>query len=148
MAYTSPFSSPYAASSTTPSGVPLAYLQSSVETASPSKLLVMLYERLVLDCRRALAAQQAGDHPVAHNNLLHAQDIVVELQSSLRPGVWEGSDALTSIYSHLMVQLVQANVQRDATITSQCLDIVVGLADAWREAATEAALPTDTARSA
>lgn len=148
MAYTSPFANPYAASSATSSGVPLAYLQSSVETASPSKLLVMLYERLVLDCRRAVAAQQAGDHPVAHTNLLHAQDIVVELQSSLRPGVWEGSEGLNSIYSHLMVQLVQANMKRDVTITSHCLDIVVGLADAWREAATEAALPTDTARSA
>ena len=148
MAYTSPFSSPYAASPAMPSGVPLAYLQSSVETASPSKLLVMLYERLVLDCRRAVAAQQAGDHPVAHNNLLHAQDIVVELQSSLRPGVWEGSEALNSIYSHLMVQLVTANVQRDAAITSHCLDLVVGLAEAWREAAAEAARPTDTARSA
>jgi flagellar protein FliS len=148
MAYTTPFSSPYAASSATPGGVPLAYLQSSVETASPSKLLVMLYERLVLDCRRAVVAQEAGDHPVAHNNLLHAQDIVVELQSSLRPGVWEGSEALSSIYSHLMVKLVQANVQRDVAITSHCLDMVVGLADAWREAATDVARPTDTARSA
>jgi flagellar protein FliS len=148
MAYTTPFSSPYAASATTPSGAPLAYLQSSVETASPSKLLVMLYERLVLDCRRAVVAQEAGDHAVAHHNLLHAQDIVVELQSSLRPGVWDGSEALNSIYSHLMVQLVNANVRRDVSLTSHCLDLVVGLADAWREAATEAARATDTVRSA
>jgi flagellar protein FliS len=148
MAYTSPFSSPYAASSATPSGSPLAYLQSSVETASPSKLLVMLYERLVLDCRRAVAAQEAGDHAVAHHNLLHAQDIVVELQSSLRPGVWDGSEGLNSIYTHLTVQLIQANVQRDVTITSHCLDLVVGLAEAWREAAAEAARPADAVRSA
>jgi flagellar protein FliS len=148
MAYTSHFSSPYGSSPTAPSAAPLAYLQSSVETASPSKLLVMLYERLVLDCRRAVVAQEAGDHAVAHQNLLHAQDIVVELQSSLRPGVWEGSEGLNSIYTHLMVQLVQANVKRDVTITSHCLDMVVGLAEAWREAAAEAARPTDTARSA
>lgn len=148
MAYTTPFSSPYAAQAATSSGAPLAYLQSSVETASPSKLLVMLYERLVLDCRRAVAAQQAGDHAVAHQNLVHAQDIVVELQSSLRPGVWEGSEGLNSIYAHLTVQLVQANVKRDVTLTSHCLDIVVGLAEAWREAAAEAARPTDTAQSA
>ena len=148
MAYTTPFSSPYAASSATSSGAPLAYLQSSVETASPSKLLVMLYERLVLDCRRALAAQEAGDHTVAHRNLLHAQDIVVELQSSLRPGVWDGSEGLNSIYAHLMVQLVNANVRRDMELTTHCLDLVVGLADAWREAAAEAARPTDAVRSA
>ncbi len=148
MTYTSHFSSPYGSSASPAPSTPLAYLQSSVETASPSKLLVMLYERLVLDCRRALAAQDAGDHAIAHHNLLHAQDIVVELQSSLRPGVWEGSEGLNSIYSHLMVQLVQANVKRDASLTTHCLDLVVGLADAWREAAAEAARPTDTARSA
>ncbi len=148
MAYTTPFSSPYGTSSATSSGTPLAYLQSSVETASASKLLVMLYERLVLDCRRALAAQQAGDHGVAHHNLLHAQDIVVELQSSLRPGVWDGSEALSSIYTHLQVKLVEANVQRDPEATSHCLDLVVGLAEAWREAAADAARPADAVRSA
>ena len=147
MAYSSSFSSPYGAPASASGGTPLAYLQASVETASPSRLLVMLYERLVLDCRRAVAAQEAGDHPTAHHNLLHAQDIVVELQSSLRPGIWEGSESLNSIYSHLLVQLVRANVGRDVSITSHCLDLVVGLADAWREAA-DVSRPVDTVRSA
>ena len=35
-----------------------AYMDASVATASPARLLVMLYERLVLDVRKALAAQQ------------------------------------------------------------------------------------------
>jgi flagellar protein FliS len=99
----------------------------------------MLYDRLVLDCRRAIKAQRSGDHLAAHGHLLHAQDIVAELQSSLRPELWDGAEALSSLYSHLLVQLVQANVRRDATVTAQCLDLVVGLADAWRQAALETA---------
>lgn len=116
-----------------------AYTTASVQTASPARLLVMLYDRLVLDCRRAIMAQRAGDHAAAHGHLLHAQDIVAELQSSLRPELWDGAEALSSLYSHLLVQLVQANVRRDATVTAQCLDLVVGLADAWRQAALETA---------
>ena len=61
-----------------------AYMDASVATASPARLLVMLYERLVLDCHRALEAQQAGDHPEAHRQLVHAQDIVMELRKQYR----------------------------------------------------------------
>ena len=123
-------------------GSSAAYVQASVETASPARLLVMLYDRLVLDCRRALVAQQDGDHQAAHGHLLHAQDIVAELQGSLRPELWDGAEGLSSLYSHLLVQFVQANVRRDMALTTHCLDLVVGLADAWRQAA------MDQARSA
>ena len=120
-------------------GSSTAYVQASVQTASPARLLVMLYDRLVLDCRRAIVAQQTGDHAAAHEHLLHAQDIVAELQGSLRPELWDGAEVLSSLYSHLLVQLVQANVRRDMSLTSHCLDLVVGLADAWRQAAMEQA---------
>lgn len=118
---------------------PATYLQASVETASPARLLVMLYDRLALDCRRAVAAQESGDHDAARTQLLHAQDIVAELQSSLRPDLWDGGPALNSLYAHLLVQLVRANVDRDVVTTRHCLDLVDGLADAWREAALQAA---------
>ncbi len=111
------------------------YLESAVQTASPARLLVMLCERLVLDCRRALDFQRSGDHAVAHEQLVHAQEIVVELQSSLKPDLWEGAAQLDSLYSHLRVQLVRANIQRDAEATEHCLELVSGLAEAWREAA-------------
>lgn len=122
--------------------LPSAYVQASVETASPARLLVMLYDRLALDCRRALAAQESGDHQAAHAQLLHAQEIIALLQSSLRPEIWDGGPALNSLYSHLLVELVRANVDHDTAKTAHCLDLVTGLADAWREAA------MDTARSA
>lgn len=118
---------------------PAAYLQASVETASPARLLVMLYDRLALDCRRALASQEEGDHQGAHHQLVHAQEIVSLLQSSLRPDVWDGGPALNSLYSHLMVELVRANVDHDTARTAHCLDLVDGLAEAWRAAALETA---------
>jgi flagellar protein FliS len=119
-----------------------AYVESSVQTASPVRLLVMLYDRLVLDCRRALDLQDAGDHQGAHRQLVHAQDIVAELQATLDKDAWDGAAQLDGLYSHLRVQLVQANVRRDRGATAHCLELVTGLAEAWREAALRGAAAT------
>ena len=116
-----------------------AYVEASVTTASPARLLLMLCERLVLDCRRGLEAQQAGLHEEAHAQLLHAQDIVAELHSSLRMDVWDGATGLAALYGHLQAQLVLANVRRDPEITSHCLALVADLTDTWREAALQTA---------
>ncbi len=117
-----------------------AYLNSSVTTASPARLLVMLCDRLVLDVQRAADAQTAGDHGSAHSHLLHAQDIVAELTTSLRVDAWDGAASLQALYHHLHGQLVRANVHRDLTTTQHCLNLTVELRDTWREAAQTAAV--------
>ncbi len=62
------------------------YLDDAVATASPAKLLTMLYDRLVLDLERAETAQRAGDRAGAGPHLLHAQDIVVRARRDPRRG--------------------------------------------------------------
>lgn len=117
-----------------------AYLDASVATASPAKLLVMLCERLVRDVRTALEAQECGDHAAAHPHLLHAQDIVLELRSSLRPDLWAGAGALDSIYEFLYSRLIHANVHRDAAAGRECLGLATQIADTWRDAALQSAM--------
>jgi flagellar protein FliS len=112
-----------------------AYMDASVNTASPARLLVMLYERLVLDVHRGLDAQRSGDKQEAHNQLIHAQEIVIELRSSLKVDDWEGGPGMASIYDWLHTQLVKANVNNDAQLTDSCLSIVVDLSNTWRQAA-------------
>ncbi len=112
-----------------------AYMGSMVETASPARLLVMLYDRLVVDLQRAADCQELGRHTDASPLLMHAQEIVLELQGSLRVELWEGGAQLSAIYSWLHRELVRANVQRDVAATRSCLDLVLPLAEAWREAA-------------
>ena len=112
-----------------------AYMDASVATASPARLLVMLYERLVLDVRMGLQAQQKGDHQEAHHRLVHAQDIILELRASLDVDAWEGGPGLASIYDFLHVQLIRANIKRDAATTESCLLLVEDLCATWRQAA-------------
>ncbi len=115
------------------------YLQAAVETGGPDRLLVMLMNRLQLDVGRAVEAQLAADHQAAHLHLIHAQDIVMELRSSLDLEVWPDGAALGAIYDWLTMRLVQANVRRDVTITQSCVPLVGQLTDTWREAAMAAA---------
>ncbi len=112
-----------------------AYLGSMVSTASPARLLVMLYDRLVLDLQRAADQQDSGNHAAASPQLMHAQEIVLELSSSLQVDAWEGAPRLASIYSFLHREMVRANIERNAEVTRSCLALVQPLAEAWREAA-------------
>ncbi|WP_380161793.1 flagellar export chaperone FliS [Kineococcus sp. R86509] len=114
------------------------YLGDSLSTASPAALLVMLYDRLVLDLQRAEDAQRAGDRQTAHTNLVHAQAIVAELQTSLDVEAWDGGPGLLALYTWLIQELAVANISGDADKTAACRTVTVEpLAEAWRTAALE-----------
>ena len=118
-----------------------AYVDNSVSTASPERLLVMLCDRLVLDVQRGVAALEAGLTGEAHSQLVHAQEVVTHLRATLRVEGWDGGPGLASLYDWLHAQLVQANLKKDPTITEGCLSMVTDLADTWRAAALQAAAP-------
>ena len=111
------------------------YVGDTVTTASPQRLLVMLYDRLALDLERGMTALAEGDRAAADENLQHAQDIVLELRSSLQVDAWEGGPRLAALYSWLIGELVQANVKADRNRVASCLQVVEPLRDAWRQAA-------------
>ncbi len=111
------------------------YLGDTVATASPQQLLVMLYDRLALDLERGQAALMAGDRAGANEQIQHAQEIVIELRSSLQVDVWEGGPRLAALYSWLLTELITANVKGDVNRVSSCRQVVEPLRDAWRQAA-------------
>lgn len=111
------------------------YLADSVLSAPPARLLTMLYDRLLLDLGRAETAQQADNWPVASENLLHGQAIIAELISSLKTDAWDGADGLLGLYNYAFTALVNANIQRDAALTREAIDLLEPLRQAWHEAA-------------
>ena len=110
-----------------------AYADASRTTASPERLLCMVYDRLVLDLERATEALAAGESP--HEHLRHAQDIVHELLVSLDQAAWSGAKSLASVYVYLHTRLVEANVRRDEGAVAECIRLVTPLRDAWHAAA-------------
>src|SRR4029453_4283801 len=98
---------------TTP-GLRARYLADTITTASPERLLVMLYERLVLDLAQGEAALRGGDRENAGNLRQHAQEIIIELRTPLRLDVWDGAKGLAELYGFLLTELIAANVRADA----------------------------------
>ena len=101
-----------------------AYVGQMVTTASPARLLVMLLDRLGLDVARAVQLQESGDFVAAGQQLMHAQEIVLELRTSLRSDVWEGAAGLDALYGWLHSELVRANISRDVDVTRSAQRIV------------------------
>lgn len=115
------------------------YAGEAVATASPARLLTMLYDRLVRDLTLAEDAIIGGKAAIAHNELVHAQAIVEELRSSLDIDAWEGGPGLAMLYDFLVAELIAANVAKDASKVVACRELVEPLRDAWHQAAAEAA---------
>jgi flagellar secretion chaperone FliS len=116
------------------------YLQDSISTASPGKLLVMLYDRLVMDLVHGEEALRTGDRERANERITHAQDIVLELRTTLDVDAWVGGPGLAGLYGFLLTELIQANIKREADKVAACRALVEPLRDAWREAAGLAAV--------
>lgn len=113
------------------------YLAETIATASPARLVCMLYDRLVLDIVQGRDALADGDFTQADRHLKHAQDIVLELRTSLRVELWDGAPGLASIYGWVLKELVLANVSHDPVKADECRKLVEPLRDAWHGAATQ-----------
>lgn len=111
------------------------YNREAILSAPPARLLTMLYDRLLLDLGRAQFAQETANWEVANQNLLHAQDIVHELSSSLDREAWDGADNLAGIYTYVIQAMVGANIHRDVERTKECIRLLEPLRQAWHEAA-------------
>ncbi len=113
------------------------YLAEIVATASPARLIVMMYDRLLLDIVKGRDALRSGARGEADQHLRHAQDIVLELRSSLHVEKWDGAPRLASIYGWLLRELVSANVSADADRVDACRRLVEPLCEAWHGAAAQ-----------
>lgn len=118
-----------------------SYVTAAVETATPSKLVTMLFDRLLLDVDRASASFERGETVEARALVQHAQDIVAELMASLDTDVWDGGPALMSVYAFLYSSLVDAARNSDVDMLGDCRELIASLTSTWHEAAALAAGP-------
>jgi len=109
------------------------YQYNSIMSASPERLVLMLFEGAIKFVKLARKAILEKDMEGANNNLTRAQDIIAELDRSLDMS-YDISKNLTDIYDFLYRQLVDANIKKDAEI----LDVVESMLDelkgTWEQA--------------
>lgn len=110
------------------------YERDGVQVTSPERLVVALYDRLLADLVRADHALANADRAAAHEQLVHAQRIVEELQLALDPAAWPGATELRAVYDFVHRSLVEANVHGDRALVASIHRTLAPLADAWRDA--------------
>lgn len=119
------------------------YNRNAILSASPARLLTMLYDRLILDLKRAEAAQDENNWTVATEQLLHAQSIIDELDMSLNTNAWDGANDLQALYRYLSQALISANINRDVARTQEAIRLLEPIRQAWHEAAATGTTPSN-----
>jgi flagellar protein FliS len=102
--------------------------------ASPTRLVVMLYDETLAALRQAARAARVGDIETRCNAINAALEIVGYLYMTLDET--RGGDValnLGAIYAHVIARLPQANVVQDAGIIEETIGLLKPLRASWNE---------------
>lgn len=122
---------------TTQSHLRNRYAREAVTTASPAKLVTLLYDRLLKDLHDAEAGLGARDIQATHNALTHAQDILWEFHSTLDTSVWKEGENLKRIYEWAIDMLMKANMEKNLQRVVDVREVLEPLAEAWHQVAAQ-----------
>ena len=109
-------------------------MSDGASTMSQPRLLVMLFDRLVLDVQQAGDALRSKNLELANDKLCHAQAILLELHAALDQKAWGGADRLGQVYLWINNELMRANVSKEAKPVDDCLRMLRELQGAWQGA--------------
>ncbi len=119
-----------------------AYRETSVKTASPGKLVVMLYDEAIRQLGIALSLFSAQEKikPVSIEKynaaIVKTQEIITELMVSLdMDSGGEIAHNLLALYVYFNQELLDANISRNRKKITTIRDLLSELRDAWASAA-------------
>lgn len=111
------------------------YLKQSVMTATPSDLVVMLFDSCIKNLKLAeICLKDRKNLEGANTHFIKAQKIIMELTNCLDTS-YEISAQLLEIYGFLLRAMREMNVKKDLSILPEVLDILVSLRDTWQKVA-------------
>ena len=110
------------------------YQQTAVKTADKGDLLILTYEALLRWLGRADEAIDAGNVVDAHQALIAAQDLVVNLSSSVDLNQGPVGANLVLLYDYVARELMKANVEKSKATIASIRELITPLLDAWRSA--------------
>ncbi|GAA0368169.1 flagellar export chaperone FliS [Bacillus horti] len=108
------------------------YQQSSINTASPGELTLMLYNGCLKFLKATRQAIQDNNIEVKNTNIIKAQNIIRELMLTLDMD-YEVSHSMYQLYDYMVNQLIQANIKNDLKILEEVENLVVEFRDTWKQ---------------
>jgi len=111
-----------------------AYQKNKYETASPHKLILMLYEGALQYADKACKAIESGDVAEANRLIQKVQDILSELLACLN--LEQGGEIaknLRSLYMYMMDLLIRANIRKDAGSLREMIGLLQPIKESWEQ---------------
>lgn len=109
------------------------YQTNSIASARPEELTLMLYNGMIRYITRAQKAIEEKNLEKSHENIVWAQDILMEFQATL-DYQYEISHSLLLLYDYMHRRLIDANVKKDVAILEEVLTFAVEFRDTWVQA--------------
>jgi flagellar protein FliS len=122
-----------------PYASPQAYRESSVLTASPEQLVVMLYDGVNRFLRQAEVLLREGTYEQAHERMNRGEAIIDELLATLDMDQGQVADRLQAIYVYCKRCLTDARRDRDGDKVALVVGLLGELRDAWAQVASTSA---------
>ena len=116
------------------------YQQSSVQTATPNHLIIMLYDGAIRFTKAGIQSIRERNIERANESFKKAQAVINELTASLNFN-YSISSNLASIYEYLLSLLITANLKKDVKPAEEALQFLSELSDAWKQAFKGASKP-------
>ncbi|HEV8099950.1 MAG TPA: flagellar export chaperone FliS [Gaiellaceae bacterium] len=117
--------------------VPAAYKESSIMTATPERLVVMLYDGAHRFLTQAAVAMRANDLAQSNDRLQRAEAIISELNVTLDMSAGEIADRLRAIYLFSRRHLTEARLERDPQKIETVSRMLGELRESWAQIAGE-----------
>ena len=111
------------------------YQKNQIETASQEQILIMLYNGAIQFLNIAKKAMEEKDIETSHNNIINAQKIITEFQTTLdMENGGEIAQNLYGLYAYLHKRLVEANIHKNTEALEEVLTHLKDLRDTWLKA--------------
>lgn len=123
----------------------MTYKNAQVMTASPEKLVSLMYDALRTRVKHARLAMAADDHAKARLHIEKAQAIVAELMVSLDMSKGEIAQNLFSLYEFVNFRLISAITSGDHESLEVVSEVLATLGEAWAQTTSGRATTTGAA---
>jgi flagellar protein FliS len=112
---------------------PAAYKQQSIMTATPERLVVMLYDGAIRFLFQAGAAMREEDRATSFERLDRAEAIIDHLINTLDMSAGQIAERLEGIYVFSKRLLTEARLERDADKIDLVRGYLTELREAWAQ---------------
>lgn len=108
-----------------------AYLENEVLSASPAKLVLMMYDGAINFLLNLDKLDWQKDCEKKGQLINKSLAIISELQATLKMDVKDVSEPLFALYSFMQQRLIEAHINNNRVLVEEVVTMLRGLRDSW-----------------